>query len=252
LPNLQIGTRMENDIRIENYQCDLNGVRGKILTPRGDFQFESAMAGEHNLENILCAAGVATALLIPPDTIKAGLEAVAAVPGRLERIENNTGRFVYVDYAHTPDALDNVLTALKGISSHRIICIFGCGGDRDKAKRPLMGEIAGGLSDLAVITSDNPRTEKPLDIIGQIQAGTERAGTLKYTPAELTPDFKQKGYVVEPDRRSAIELGISVSRPGDTVLIAGKGHETYQILGSKTIDFDDREEARRALAGLAA
>jgi len=250
LPNLKIGTQMENDIRIENYQCDLNGVRGTILTPRGDFRFESAMAGEHNLENILCAAGAAAALMIPPDTIKAGLEAVAAVPGRLERIENNTGRFVYVDYAHTPDALENVLTALKVISSHRIICIFGCGGDRDKAKRPLIGEIAGNLSDLAVITSDNPRTEKPLDIIAEILAGTEQSGTFKYTPADLTADFKKKGYVVEPDRRSAIELGISISRPGDTVLIAGKGHETYQILGDRTIDFDDREEARKALCAV--
>ena len=250
LPNLKIGTQMENDIKIENYQCDLNGIRGKILTPRGDFQFESAMAGEHNLENILCAAGVATALMIPPDAIKAGLEAVAAVPGRLERIESNTGRFVYVDYAHTPDALENVLTALGVISSNRIICIFGCGGDRDKAKRPLMGEIAAKLSDLAVITSDNPRTEKPLDIIAHIRAGTEQADTFKYTATELTPTFKKKGYVVEPDRRSAIELGISVSQPGDTVLIAGKGHETYQILGSKTIDFDDRQEARRALGAL--
>jgi UDP-N-acetylmuramyl-tripeptide synthetase len=247
LPKLKIGIRLENDIKIKDYQCDLNGIRGRVLTPAGDFHFESAMAGEHNLENILCAIGVATALKIKPDIIKSGLEAMTAVPGRLERIENKSGRFVYVDYAHTPDALENVLTALRAISSNRIICIFGCGGDRDKAKRPLMGEIAGRLSDLAVITSDNPRTENPLDIVVQIEAGIERNGTLRYTVADLTSDFDKRGYVVEPDRRSAIELGIAVARPGDTVLIAGKGHETYQILGSKTINFDDREEARKAL-----
>jgi UDP-N-acetylmuramoyl-L-alanyl-D-glutamate--2,6-diaminopimelate ligase len=157
---------------------------------------------------------------------------------------------VYVDYAHTPDALENVIKALSTVMRRRIICVFGCGGDRDKEKRPLMGEIATRLCDLAVVTSDNPRTEAPMAIIDQILEGARKANSREYSTEDLKNGFKDKGYVVEADRRRAIELGISVSEAGDTVLIAGKGHETYQILGTSTIDFDDRQEARKALATL--
>jgi UDP-N-acetylmuramyl tripeptide synthase len=129
----------------------------------------------------------------------------------------------------------------------KIICVFGCGGDRDKEKRPLMGEIAARLCDLAVVTSDNPRTEDPMAIIAQILEGARKANSRQYSAAALKNGFKEKGYVVEADRQRAIQLGIRVSDPGDTVLIAGKGHETYQILGTSTIAFDDREEARKAL-----
>jgi UDP-N-acetylmuramoyl-L-alanyl-D-glutamate--2,6-diaminopimelate ligase/murE/murF fusion protein len=158
---------------------------------------------------------------------------------------------VYIDYAHTPDALHNVICALRAITSHRIICVFGCGGDRDRAKRPMMGEIAAKHCDLSIVTSDNPRTEDPQVIIDHILEGIKRVGGRAYSRSDVKNGFCDKGYVRESDRRRAIELGIQISQPGDTVLIAGKGHETYQILGNRTIDFDDREEARKALAKLA-
>jgi UDP-N-acetylmuramoyl-L-alanyl-D-glutamate--2,6-diaminopimelate ligase/murE/murF fusion protein len=187
---------------------------------------------------------------ITSDTIKAGIEALSAIPGRLEPIENSTGRYIYVDYAHTPDALENAVSALKEIAPARIICVFGCGGNRDKKKRPLMGEIVARLCDLSIVTSDNPRTEDPAAIIDQILPGVGQSGGLVYSTIDLKTGFKEKGYAVEPDRRHAIELGILASRPGDAVLIAGKGHETYQILGTAVVAFDDREEARKALANL--
>jgi UDP-N-acetylmuramyl tripeptide synthase len=175
---------------------------------------------------------------------------LSAIPGRLENIESDTGRYVYVDYAHTPDALKNAVAAIREIAPARIVCVFGCGGDRDKQKRPLMGEIAARLCDLAVVTSDNPRSEEPLVIIEQILEGVRQTHGVEYSSLDLKSGFAQKGFVVEPDRRRAIALGIEASRPNDAVLIAGKGHETYQILGDTTIDFDDRQEARRALERL--
>jgi UDP-N-acetylmuramyl tripeptide synthase len=165
-------------------------------------------------------------------------------------VDNSLGISVYVDYAHTPDALKNVLISLRPITSGRLICIFGCGGDRDKTKRPLMGEIAATLSDIAVITSDNPRTENPSDIINDITDGVSLNKIDRYDPSELTRDFNKRGYVTEPDRKKAIWLGIKASRSGDTVLIAGKGHENYQIKGSTKIRFDDMQEAELALLSL--
>ena len=224
---------------------------GRLPPPGGSFNFKTPLVGAHNVENILSATGLATALNISSDTIKAGIEALAAIPGRLESVENSTGRFVYVDYAHTPDALENAVSALKKIAPARIICVFGCGGDRDREKRPLMGEIVARLCDLAIVTSDNPRTENPATIIDQILPGIRKADGFEYSAIDLKKGFTTKGYAVESDRRRAIELGILASRPQDAVLIAGKGHETYQILGTSVIDFDDREEARKALAKLA-
>jgi len=247
VPAIKVGSEPENAARTVSVKCDLNGIAGEIETPGGKFDFKSRLVGEHNLENILCAAGVGLALNLSTDDLKSGINAVAAIPGRLERIENDSGRFVYVDYAHTPDALENVIRALRAVSADRIICVFGCGGDRDSEKRPLMGAIAARLSDFAVITSDNPRTEEPMAIIDQIIAGTRQINGRRYSPTDLQSGFNEKGYAVEADRRRAIQLGISVSRSGDTVVIAGKGHETYQILGTSTIAFDDREEARKAL-----
>jgi UDP-N-acetylmuramyl-tripeptide synthetase len=231
-------------------QCDRNGIAGEISTPGGKFHFKSRLVGKHNLENILCAAGVGSALNLAVEDLRTGIEAVSVIPGRLEHIENNAGRFVYVDYAHTPDALENVIKALSAVIQRRIICVFGCGGDRDKEKRPRMGEIAARLCDLAVVTSDNPRTEEPMAIIAQILDGARKTNSRDYSVSDLKNGFKEKGYVVEADRRRAIQLGIAVSEAGDTVLIAGKGHETYQILGTSTIAFDDRLEARKALAAL--
>jgi UDP-N-acetylmuramoyl-L-alanyl-D-glutamate--2,6-diaminopimelate ligase/murE/murF fusion protein len=183
--------------------------------------------------------------------IKAGLEEVAGIPGRLESIANDIERFVYVDYAHTPDALDNVLSVLIKLATGKVICVFGCGGNRDSAKRPQMGAIASRLCDLSVITNDNPRTEPPRKIIDQILEGTKKAAVHQYTPSDLAAGFQQRGYVVEPDRKKAIRLAVLASRPGDTVLIAGKGDETYQIIGESIVPFDDRAEARAALSDLA-
>jgi UDP-N-acetylmuramyl-tripeptide synthetase len=247
---LRVGDPENAGVNGIEFQCRLDGISGRIQTPEGDFGFQSPLVGRHNLENILCAAGVAAALGLDPEVIRDGVESVAHVPGRLERIENQSGRFVYVDYAHTPDALENVINALLDLSPDRIICVFGCGGDRDRKKRPLMGQIATRQCDLSVITSDNPRTEKPIAIIEHILAGIKNQNSRAYSPAELKDGFQNRGHVVEPNRQRAITLGIEVSRPGDTILIAGKGHETYQVLGKTTVPFDDREEARKALTRL--
>jgi UDP-N-acetylmuramoyl-L-alanyl-D-glutamate--2,6-diaminopimelate ligase len=250
VPVIKTGSQTDDTVYASSAQCDRKGIAGEISTPDAKFHFKSRLVGRHNLENILCAAGAAYALNLPIGAMRSGIEAVPAIPGRLEQIENNAGRFVYVDYAHTPDALENVIKALSAVMQCRIICVFGCGGDRDREKRPLMGEIATRLCDLAVVTSDNPRTEDPLAIIAQILDGARRINSREYSAADLENGFKDKGYVVEADRRRAIQLGIKVSEPGDTVLIAGKGHETYQIIGTTTRAFDDREEARKALAAL--
>jgi len=245
---IKTGSAPECEIKAETSRYGLVGTNGRVSIPQGSFDFKTPLVGIHNLENILSAGGAAAALSIAPKTIKAGIEALAAIPGRLESIQNSSGRFVYVDYAHTPDALENAVSALKAIAPARIICVFGCGGDRDRKKRPMMGEIVARLCDLAVVTSDNPRSEDPAEIIAQILPGIERANGFRYSVEVPEKGFGKKGYIVEPDRRRAIELAIALSRPDDAVLIAGKGHETYQIIGNKTIDFDDREEARKALA----
>jgi MurE/MurF fusion protein len=245
---LSAGFSNGNSIRAENITRDLHGINGTIVTPVGSFGFKSPLVGNHNLENILCAAGAGVVLNLTLDSIKKGIQAVCAVPGRLESIHNTIHRFIYVDYAHTPDALYNVLSALKSSATGRIICVFGCGGNRDKTKRPLMGQTATKFCDLTVITSDNPRTEPPVEIIEQIVQGAKKTISEVYTPADLSAGFRKKGYVVEPDRRKAIALAITASRTGDIVLIAGKGNETYQIIGTHTISFDDRIEARTALS----
>jgi UDP-N-acetylmuramyl-tripeptide synthetase len=247
IPLIRIGPTTEDDVRAENAVCDREGIHGWCETPGGGFTLRSGLAGRHNLENILCAAGAAVALKLSPQIAARGIAALKKVPGRLERIENQCGRYVYVDYAHTPDALENVLNALRALSSARVVCIFGCGGDRDRAKRPMMGAIANRLCDLAVVTSDNPRSEDPVSIIEQILPGSRGEGAVQYRPETLAGGFEHRGYVVEPDRRRAIELGLRASRAGDTVLIAGKGHETYQIVKTGRVDFDDRLEARRVL-----
>ncbi len=246
-PRFGYGHAAHCRIRPTHIRQDLKGIVATIQTPSGTFHFHSPLVGAHNLENILGATGVGLALSVSLEIIRDGIEAVAAIPGRLERIPNRIERFVFVDYAHTPDALENVLTALRAVTQKRMICIFGCGGDRDRRKRPQMGEIAGRLSDLAIVTSDNPRTETPAAIIEQIRHGVVRTSPRVYGRADLQEGFTHRGYVTEPDRRSAIELGILVSSPGDAILIAGKGHETYQIIGRETIPFDDRMVAETAL-----
>ncbi len=240
VPVLTTGTA-DAFVRMENTTIDIHGITGELVTPKGRTRITSTGIGQHNLENILCAAGAALAAGASLSDIETGLSRFN-VPGRLERVDNTQGFHVFVDYAHTPDGLLNVLETLRPLTRGRLITVFGCGGDRDKTKRPKMAAIAETYSDLVVVTSDNPRTEDPSTIIGHIMEGfsgtrIEEGGSLQNI----------KGYAVEPDRRTAIALAIGCAKADDTVLIAGKGHETYQILNTGTIDFDDRIEAKKAL-----
>jgi UDP-N-acetylmuramyl-tripeptide synthetase len=250
VPCLRVGLSEECEIRAQNVNIAIDGTSGRLQTPEGGFDFISSLVGDHNVYNILSATGVAAGLGVPLDTIQKGIKDLQGVPGRLEWVANNMGLSVFVDYAHTSDALENVLAVLRGLTSGRLITIFGCGGDRDRDKRPMMGATAGRLSDLVVLTSDNPRTEAPGAILAGIVEGTAAAQSHQYDPSELANGFDTRGYVVEPDRRKAIALGLGAARFGDTVIIAGKGHETYQIVGETTISFDDTVEARRVLEGL--
>ncbi len=222
----------------------LHGIEAALSTPAGEIPVSSPLVGAHNLENLLCGAGLALALGVPPGAIGAGLSRSAGAPGRLERIEAR-GIAAFVDYAHTDAALATALAALRAQGPRRLLAVFGCGGDRDRGKRPPMGLAAGRGADLVVVTSDNPRGEDPDAIIAAVVPGVEQAGLSRIPPALAREGAK--GYVVLPDRREAIVLALEAARPGDAVLIAGKGHEDYQIVGAERRHFDDREEARRAL-----
>jgi UDP-N-acetylmuramoyl-L-alanyl-D-glutamate--2,6-diaminopimelate ligase len=205
-----------------------------IHTPAGNIANRSKLVGRTNSYNRLAAVAAAVALGVPNIAIEEGLEALTAVPGRFESVDAGQPFRIIVDYAHTDDALRNVLSTARGLNPRRIITVFGCGGDRDRKKRPLMGEAAARGSDLVIVTSDNPRSEDPLAIIEEILPGVRQTGT---------------AFAVEPDRAAAIALAIREAQPGDLVLVAGKGHETYQIIGSNTISFDDRKVAREVVRG---
>ncbi len=224
---------------------DATGIRASLQTPAGVLHLRSPLIGAHNLQNLVTAAGVALALGWPAEAVERGLRDARGAPGRLERIDGG-GLSVFVDYAHTDDALSRACAALREVAPRRLIVVFGCGGDRDKGKRPLMGEAAGRGAELAIVTNDNPRTEDPHAILAEIQPGLERAGRSRLSPAAAVDGAA--GFVVEPDRRAAIRLAIACARPGDFVLVAGKGHEDRQIVGSDSHHFDDREEVRRAFA----
>lgn len=206
----------------------------EAVTPWGTVPIRLNLVGLHNVANALCAITVAGGLGCPPEGIADGLAAVDAVPGRFEQVDAGQAFQVVVDYAHTEDGLLNVLRAARAICSGRVICVFGCGGDRDKTKRPRMGQAATNLADFSIVTSDNPRTEDPEAILRDIEAG-------------MTAAARGTDYVVIADRAEAIRAAIARAEPGDLVLIAGKGHENYQILGTTRIHFDDREEARAAI-----
>ena len=230
------------DIRVTFQESTVKGIRANLATPSGDVSLEAKpLIGQYNVANLALAVGIAEALKIPHEHIAAGIAALKGVPGRVERVANPLDLDILVDYAHTPDALRNVLTAVRPLTRRRLICVFGCDGDRDPTKRPKMGAAVAELADLAVVTSDNPRTENPRAIIDQI------------LPAVPKPFF------VDVDRRAAIRAAIAEATPGDVVVIAGKGHEDYQIIGTTKNHFDDREEAataaqereQRLVAGLA-
>jgi len=223
---------------------DIHGISGTICLPGFSFKFSSSLTGRFNLENILCATGAAYALNISPEQIKTGLENCHTIPGRLEKIDTPINRFLFVDYAHTPDALESTLMTLKQRAPKRLITVFGCGGDRDREKRPIMGQVACKYSDIAIATSDNPRSEKTDSIINDILEGLDSFDKLSDKNLEATP-FK-KGYLKEVDRKKALKKAIWISKPGDIIIAAGKGHETYQITNTGTIHFDDKEELKKA------
>jgi UDP-N-acetylmuramoyl-L-alanyl-D-glutamate--2,6-diaminopimelate ligase len=225
------------------------GIRAEVQTPAGAVELRSPMLGEHNLENLLVALGCAHALGLDLDTVARAWESVGGSPGRLERIDHPGDVAVLVDYAHTPDALRRVLETMRAVTPHRLIVVFGAGGDRDKGKRPEMGRVGVQCADLCVLTSDNPRTEDPQCILDEVESGAKDAGARCIDPGELA-DAGQ-GYCTLIDRREAIAAAIQAARAGDTVLLAGKGHETYQIIGTERTHFDDREEARAAIATIA-
>jgi UDP-N-acetylmuramoyl-L-alanyl-D-glutamate--2,6-diaminopimelate ligase len=228
---LRFGLGAGADVRAVEHASGIEGIRMTVATPAGQMTVRSPLIGEHNVMNLLTAIGVGRALGLPPDAIGAALAGVGAVAGRFEQVKAGQDFLVVVDYAHTPDALERVLTTARKLTGGRLGVVFGCGGDRDRGKRPIMGGIAARLADRVWVTSDNPRSERPQAIIDEIVAGV--AGTT--------------GHVTEPDRRAAIRAAIEWARRGDTVVIAGKGHESYQIVGSEVLSFDDRAIAKEML-----
>jgi len=238
LPTEKVWSYSVNDSKADLWTSDLNygqtGVSGMLHTPVGEMAFSSPLVGQYNLENLLAAVGTVLHLGLDLESVVQALPEFVGVPGRMERVQINSEQdiSVIVDYAHTPDSLENLLKAARPFIQGKMICVFGCGGDRDRTKRPLMGAIAAKLADQVVVTSDNPRTEDPEKILQDVLAGI---------PESVKP-------IVNSDRATAIHTAILKAKSGDGVLIAGKGHEDYQILGTEKIHFDDREQARDALS----
>ncbi len=219
-------------VRAQHIGSGLNGLRFDVTCEKLRFEIQSPLLGKINVYNILAACCAGMTYQIAPETIARGIGNCTGVPGRFERIDEGQPFGVVVDYSHTDDALRNAITIARDLSAKRVITLFGCGGDRDRTKRPVMGQVAGELSDLVILTSDNPRSEEPLQIMNDVLVGVRRTDTRT---------------IVEPDRAAAIRKGIEEARPGDILILAGKGHETYQIFRDRTIHFDDREVARDAL-----
>jgi UDP-N-acetylmuramoyl-L-alanyl-D-glutamate--2,6-diaminopimelate ligase len=232
---LTFGLRAPALLRPRRWESGMDGITLEVVTPGGEIAITSALVGEHNVMNLLGAVGVGLALEMEPAQIGRILSGVATVPGRFERVEAGQPFLVVVDYAHTPDALENVLATARKLlkPGARLGVVFGCGGDRDRGKRPIMGGIAARLADRAWVTSDNPRSERPEAILAEIETGIPATAAGRHESVA--------------DRRRAIQGAVGWAREGDVVVIAGKGHETYQIVGSEVLPFDDREVARTAL-----
>jgi UDP-N-acetylmuramoyl-L-alanyl-D-glutamate--2,6-diaminopimelate ligase len=230
---LTYGLQNGAELTAKKFQLSFSGLNFTAQTPNGKIQVESPLVGRINVYNILAAIGAGLGLGLSNEAIEAGIRTLQAVAGRFERIDLGQPFLVVVDYAHTDDALENLIRTARELNTKgRIITLFGCGGSRDRTKRPIMGETSGRLSDLTILTSDNPRQEDPLKIISDLIVGMQRSGGK---------------YLIEPDRAKAIALALDEARAGDIVLFAGKGHEDYQIFADHTIHFDDREQARKAL-----
>ncbi len=253
LPVIRYGLGPSCDVSADQISSTFEGLLCRIKTPKGEFFTHSNLIGEFNVYNIMAAVATGIAMDIPVETIKNGVESLEGVLGRFEKIENRRGIHVVVDYAHTHDALERVLSGLKNVlrSSPRghgkMITVFGCGGDRDRTKRPLMGKVAGTYSDLSILTSDNPRTEEPLSIMNEVEVGFKSLSLFEWHRDEIGSWRSKKGYLKVSDRREAIRMAIRLAQPSDTVLIAGKGHEDYQIIGKQKFPFDDHIEAKKAL-----
>jgi len=247
MPALTYGLERNTGVTVEGEEITLNGIRAEINLAGRKIDVASKLIGRFNLSNILAAAAAASILDVEPSAIEAGINNLSCVPGRLEKVDSSAGIHVFVDYAHKPDALKQVLQNLDKLKQKRLLTVFGCGGNRDRAKRPLMGGTATQYSDLTIITSDNPRKEEPLAIISEIEAGIDQEKIKNVFPDHLEFPEGTHAYAVIPDRKSAIGAAIKLARAEDIVLIAGKGHEDYQILGTKKVPFDDRIVATEAL-----
>lgn len=256
VPVYRYGLAPSGQVFADRMTSTLEGLSIRIQTPQGPLLIHSKLIGGFNLYNIMASVATGVAMTIPLEVLKDGIEFLRGIPGRLEKVENQKGIHILVDYAHTPDALERSISGLTSIleenrqasqREEKIITVFGCGGDRDRTKRPVMGEVAGRLSDLVVLTSDNPRTEDPLLILGEVEKGFKKIGLEAWASEGLKTWRAKKGYLKIPDRREAIRMAVRLARPSDVVLIAGKGHEDYQIIGTKKFPFDDRIEARKAL-----
>ena len=243
------GLRAAADVTAHDVSLTLNGLAFGARTPRGELHLRSPLVGRPNVYNVLAAVATATALGVPNDAIERGVANLAGVPGRFQVVSNGTDDLtVVVDYAHTDDALRNLLETARDLAPGRLVTVFGCGGDRDRTKRPLMGAVAGRLSDVVIVTSDNPRTEDPAAIVDEILRGVPAPGerVVQAGGARRTVHGPEVHTVL--DRRSAIEQAIELAAPGDVVIVAGKGHEKYQVVGERVLRFDDVEVSREALA----
>ncbi len=251
LPQFTCGLAAANTVSASALQQDIRGFSCNLSLNGQEFPFSSRLTGRHNVLNILAAAGAGLALGLPPEQIVSGLAQDRQVPGRLERVRlpglpDEQQPVVLVDYAHSPDALENVLQTLRPLAAGRLFCVFGCGGDRDKGKRPQMGAIAAQYADLSIVTSDNPRSEEPETIISEVAAGCRAAKLTELAPDELFIG-SSKAFTCITDRRIAVQTACAFANPQDIVLLAGKGHEDYQIIGAERHFFDDRIEAINGL-----
>lgn len=232
------GVEQPADVRATHIRITSTGTSFHLTTFRGETDVTLKMVGTFNVYNALAAITAALIENVPLEHIRQSLENIPGVDGRVELVDAGQPFAVIVDYAHTPDGLDNVLSTIKEFAEQRILTVFGCGGDRDRTKRPLMGKVAAKYSDYTFITSDNPRTEDPEFILTEIEAGLKE------------DRIETDRYELIVDRRTAIQKAVEMAQPGDVLLIAGKGHETYQVIGKETIDFDDRLVAKEAIRGL--
>jgi UDP-N-acetylmuramoyl-L-alanyl-D-glutamate--2,6-diaminopimelate ligase len=234
---LTYSTERKADVELLDSRRERQGTWVRLRALEGELELQTRLLGKPNVSNLLAAVAVGLDLGVRPHQVKQGIEDCQPIPGRFEAVDCGQPFHVFVDYAHTPDALEKVLQTARELAPKRLLALFGCGGERDRSKRPAMGKVADGLSDFSWITSDNPRGEDPLRIISEIESGFQT---------------RPKKYHVEPDRRKAIQAILRHAKPGDIVVVAGKGHETYQILADRTIHFDDREETRLALREMGA